>query len=82
MSWTHFGDKVVKARKAASCYLCGEPIAIGETYVRRTGVGECGIGTTKMHPECEKESDSWHEMDWECFFEGDMERPRMEGLSE
>lgn len=73
--WTHLGDETPVARKPYRCYLCGEPIPVGEKHVKRTGVGEDGLDAFRMHEECERESDAWDEMDWECFFEGDMPRP-------
>ena len=41
MSWTHLDDALVKkARKEHQCILCYDVIAIGDAYVRRTGVRE------------------------------------------
>lgn len=76
MCWTHLEDKRVRARKPHRCFMCGEAVGAGEEYVRRKGVGDGGVESFAMHPECESESSSWEDADWECFFEGDMERPR------
>lgn len=42
----------VTARKKHRCAFCFEAIAIGEKYDKRTGVGDDGIWTMAMHPEC------------------------------
>lgn len=76
MSWTHLGDSTPVARKIHRCYLCGEIIPAGERYVSRRGIFDSELSITKMHTECEKESQSFDVMDWEVFSEGDMPRPK------
>ena len=79
MSWQHFYDTKPIARKPHRCYLCGEAIEIREKHVRRTGVREGRIDSIRMHIECCKHTDAnFDEMDWECFFEGDLPRPARE----
>lgn len=79
MGYAHLEDKTVKARKPHRCYLCGEPIEAGETYVRRTSADDDGIDRIAMHPECEKETQPWEWWEWEEFMMGDMPRPRKGG---
>jgi hypothetical protein len=66
VSWNHLEDTHPVARKAHRCYLCGREIAVGERHVRRTGVGEDGLWTGRMHEECEALTVGWTEDDWEC----------------
>lgn len=80
MSWTHLRDERPKARKAYRCFLCGEPIPVGEVHVSRAGVRDDGLETFRMHIECKAESDNWDPFDWECFSQGDMERPKSANL--
>ena len=75
MSWTHLRDTKPTAKIRHACYLCGEPIRIGEQYVYRVGSDGDGVIVMKMHVECEKATYEWDDMDWECFESGDMERP-------
>ncbi len=75
MSWTHLRDITYKARKLHRCFLCNGWIIIGDTYIYRVGKDDEGISVIKMHPECEKETHGWDDTDWECFGQGDMERP-------
>lgn len=75
MSWAHLRDNTRKARKQHRCYLCNESIVIGEQYIDRVGTDNGEIIAMKMHMECERETKVWDDMDWECFFQGDMERP-------
>lgn len=80
MGYTHLGDTLVKkARKPHQCYLCGDPIEAGESYVKRTGSNDDGVDVIKMHPECEAESSTWEWWEWEEFFQGDMPRPKKAG---
>jgi len=81
MNWTHLRDNKRKARKEHRCWLCNESILIGERYIDRAGADGDGIVTIKMHPECEHETHKWDDMDWECFFQGDMKRPCKEKKS-
>lgn len=82
MSWTHLRDGRPKARKSHRCFLCGEAIEVGETYVRRSGISDDRPYSFAMHPECEAEAKRWDEMDWECFCEGDMPRPGSDAARE
>lgn len=75
MSWVHIKDTTQKARKAHGCFLCGQPIEVGETYIKRTGTREGRFLPFAMHLECNAETRLWDEWDWDCFGEGDMERP-------
>ncbi len=76
MSWKHLGDTTIKsARKPHRCFLCGELIPAKSAYVNRRGAGDGELIEQKMHVECERESHNWDQTDWECFSEGDMERP-------
>lgn len=42
----------VKARKKHRCCLCGERINAGDFHDTRTGVGDDGVWTMRMHHEC------------------------------
>ena len=64
MSWTHHKDRVVKAKKAHKCTLCGLPIPAGTTYLARVGFDEDGPLTIKMHLACESHTRDWDEDDW------------------
>ena len=75
MSWTFLDSKTVVARKEHRCFLCGEVICKGATYDWRTAVDDVVV-RTKMHPECTRASSDWDEFEWECFYEGEMERPK------
>ena len=75
--WRHIQDSDATARKDHRCLLCGQKIAKGTKYTRRTGFGEDGPVTMRMHTECEAETRDWDEMDWETF-DGDFERPDSE----
>lgn len=75
MSWTHLKDDHPKASKEHQCFLCGNPIATGSVHVKRTGVGDGGIDTFRMHELCEKQTEDWDLMDWECFEWGSMPDP-------
>ena len=72
MSWTHLEDTWPNARKRYRCYLCGKPIEIGQTYLRRKGT-DCGMFVTaRMHEECEKQTHDWDATDWETFMPGEL----------
>lgn len=66
MGWTHFSDTKPKARKAHVCELCGLSIAVGQEHVARRGVNDGEIMTLRMHPDCERVTQDWHQDDWEC----------------
>jgi len=53
MSGTSSNPTTQKARKGHRCSWCGEPINPGEEYTRWRYYGDDGVGTVKMHPECE-----------------------------
>jgi hypothetical protein len=74
MTWKHISDTTQRARRRYGCALCGTPIEIGETYIRRFGYADGEASVTQMHPECEAETRDWDAMDWETC-SGDMERP-------
>ena len=75
MSWQHLRDETPAARKPHRCFLCGAEIRVGERHVKRAGISDGGLDTFRMHAACEAETKDWDETDWECFSEGDMERP-------
>lgn len=62
--WRHLDDATVKARKEHRCFLCELPIAKGDTYIRRSGVGDGELTRFAMHVACERETDQWTEDDW------------------
>jgi hypothetical protein len=83
MSWTHFRDVMSVARKSHICGLCGRKINAGSRQVVRTGRGDDGIETFRMHAECEALTCNWDEMDWETFSVGDGDWPELsQGSSE
>jgi hypothetical protein len=64
------------AAKPHHCWYCGQSIAVGEKHVYRTGVNTGDFWTMRAHPECDEYADkNWDEGDYECHFQGDMERP-------
>jgi hypothetical protein len=65
MSYCHFRDETPKARKEHRCYLCGLPIAKGETFLRRTGSGDDGLDSVCMHIDCEVVTNTWDSDCWE-----------------
>jgi hypothetical protein len=65
MSWLHLEDSTPKARKSHLCHLCNLPIAIGEVHVKRSGVGDNGMESIRMHEVCEKVTHGWDEDSWE-----------------
>jgi hypothetical protein len=73
MAWTHLKDTAPKARKRYQCYLCYDPIEVGEVHVHRTGTND-GLMSFRMHVDCEKQTDDWDCMDWETFDPGSMDR--------
>lgn len=72
---TYFGSATVKARKRHRCYLCGQPIEPGETYVRHSAADYGKAHSWSQHPECDAATIGWDEDDWEYFLSGSMERP-------
>ena len=74
MSWTHLRDEVPKARKPYRCGVCNSLIGVGEKHVARTGVGDDGPETFRMHCECEEYSCEWKEDEWESHYPGDVSR--------
>lgn len=73
VSWTHLEDKRPKARKPHRCYLCGLPIRVGTTHLARSGVGDGGFSTVRMHESCNALTADWDELDWECCGQGDLD---------
>lgn len=65
MSWHHVEDTTPRARKPHRCYVCGDPILVGEKHVRRFGYHEEGPISIRMHVECEKKTENWDTFDWE-----------------
>lgn len=53
MSFTLIGESKQHARKEHRCSWCGQPIPIGEEYVRVRGVFEGNPLVNKLHPECD-----------------------------
>ena len=78
MCWEHIRDEKRKKRKKATCDICGDTIYPGQTAIARTGSSDGEIITAYMHPECEKLTRKWDEMDWECHTTGDTERPKQQ----
>jgi hypothetical protein len=69
MSWTHLNDSTPVGREDYRCYLCGRAIPKGEKHVRRTGVDDDGLSSTRMHAACEARTRAYDEGDWECHDE-------------
>ena len=78
MGWRHIADKDVKARTDHRCWLCGQKIASGETYRRRTGYDDNGPVAIHMHPECEADTHDWDQTEWELFNQYEFDRPPIE----
>ena len=66
MSWTHIQDTTPKARKEYECLLCGMKIPKGAVHTARSGVGDDGFDTFRMHHACEEKTRKWDAMNWEC----------------
>lgn len=45
-------SKTVTARKRHWCSWCSEDIPAGTSYIRYAVAGDDGVGTVKIHPEC------------------------------
>lgn len=77
MSWYGAPAKTIKARRPHRCRVCDQRIAVGETCDTWTGL-EPGTGwwTVWVHPECHEICKEWDDMDWECLFPGDTDRPK------
>ena len=76
MSWTAIGDDSIHiAQKEHRCTWCGQPILMGEMYLKRRGICEDGPSTVKHHMECEEAADAdWKE--WgECYTMFEQQRP-------
>lgn len=58
MSWTWIRDSSPRARKAQSCCICSELIPVGERHIARSGFGDDGPETVRMHNECAEYADS------------------------
>lgn len=71
------GQKEVVARKPHICYLCNQSIPAGTKYFKWSGIdpSEGCFVNMPMHPECKAVTDGWDDMDWECFYPGDLTRP-------
>lgn len=66
MSWTHLSDTQPRSKKRRLCCLCERAIEAGEVHIARSGIGDDGPMTTRMHIACEALTKSWDEGDWEC----------------
>ena len=73
MSWTFISETRPKARKNHNCHFCGLPIRSGTKHIARTGVGDGGFETIKMHSSCVLITQDWDFMDWDCFVPGDLD---------
>jgi hypothetical protein len=54
MSFTLIGESKQRARKAHRCSWCGQPIPVGEVYLRTRFVFEGYPGSNRFHLECDK----------------------------
>lgn len=81
MSWTHLKDMKPVARKRYQCLLCEGFIEPGEKHVARTGIGEAGPETFRMHSLCESLTHDWDDWEWECQspadFRSDLLKPAL-----
>lgn len=75
MSYKHLKDTRPKGRKPHRCYLCNEMIEAGTVHVLRAGINEGNFDSIRMHAECEQATQGWDEDTWECFSQGDLDRP-------
>ncbi len=82
MTWTSIRDETRKSRKPRQCILCEDAIAVGETYVARTGIGDDGRVTVAMHVDCEGRTRDWSIDDWESNDAYEMRGLREEKKSE
>lgn len=67
MSWLHFRDRQVKARKPHDCALCGLVIQVGENYVRKFRWGgrtADDVRAHAFHPRCIERTEGWTDRDW------------------
>jgi predicted RNA-binding Zn-ribbon protein involved in translation (DUF1610 family) len=67
-----------KARKAHVCMSCGQPINVGENYMRWRCFSDGGAGTNKMHVECYEMHDEERFGQWE-YMPFSYERPMIGG---
>ena len=67
-----------KARKRHRCYLCGEPIEVGEVHVSQVSKIEWELVASRFHEECLAFVADWQQDGWETFCEGDLKRPAKE----
>ena len=65
MSWQHIADVERKARKEYRCTLCGQRIRRRAKHIVRTGFGDDGRVTMRMHAVCESATQDWDQLDWE-----------------
>lgn len=63
-----------KARKQYRCYLCHQPIPVGEVHERRSGIDDEGAFTCRGHDECWEATKGWTDEDWE-YADLPIERP-------
>lgn len=76
MTWTCLRDETRQSCKRRQCALCEDDIAVGETYIARTGIDEDGPVTVTMHEDCESRTRDWDEYDWESVDTQEMRRLR------
>ena len=63
--WTHLNDSFPLGRKDYWCYLCGRKIPAGERHLKRSGIGEDGPDSVRMHILCEQHTTDWTIDEWE-----------------
>jgi hypothetical protein len=75
MSFTLIGESKRRARIAHRCSWCGQPIQVGEVYVRTRFVFEGDPGSNKFHLECDKAAADDYAEWGEGFMPYENERP-------
>ena len=75
MSCTIIAESTQRARKAHRCSWCGQPIPVGEEYVRTRFVFEGDPGSNKFHMECDKAAAEDYAEWGEGFMPYENERP-------
>lgn len=75
MSFTLIGESKQRARKAHRCSWCGQPIDVGDEYVRVRGVFEGYPLVNKFHPECDAAAAADYQEWGEGFMPYENQRP-------
>lgn len=82
MSCTTISESTQRARKAHRCSWCGQPIPVGEVYVRTRFAFEGDPGSNKFHLECDKAAEDDYAEWGEGFMPYENERPAKVAQSE